>query len=67
MRKLETLGLNVAELKTFDETNIGSLSVYGSPAWYYTFLSQQCKETLESAQRSAKHIIFPDLSYDARR
>ena len=52
MRKLETLGLNV------DETNIGSLSVYGSPAWY-TILSQQCKETLESAQRSAKHIIFP--------
>ena len=66
MRKLKTLGLNATGLKTFYETNIRSLLVYGSPAWY-TLLSKQCKETLESVQRSATRIIFPDLSYDDRR
>ena len=66
MQKLKKLGLNASGLKTFYETNIPSLLVYNSPAWY-TLLSQQCKETLESVQKSATRIIFSDLSYDDRR
>ena len=66
MRKLKTLGLNATGLKTFYETNIRSVLVYGSPAWY-TLLSQQSKDTLEAIQRSATRIIFPDHTYDDRR
>ena len=32
-----------------------------------SILSQQCKETPESVQRSITRIIFADLSYDDRR
>ena len=65
MLKLKTLGLNATDLKSFYETNIRSVLVYSSPAWY-TFSSQQSKDTLEAIQRSATPIILPDHTYDDR-
>ena len=65
MRKLKTIGLNRAGLKTFYETNIRSLLIYGAPAWY-SLLSQQCKDKLESVQRTATRIMLPDLEYTDR-
>ena len=62
MRALNTLGMNSVCLKTFYVSNIGSLLIYGAPAWY-TILSDQCKEKLESTQRSATGVIFPYLAY----
>ena len=67
MRKLKTIGLNQAGLKTFYETNIRSLLIYGAPAWY-SLLSQQCKDKLEQVQRTATRIILhvPDFEYAHR-
>ena len=52
-------------LKTFYVSNIRSLLIYGDPTWY-TILSDQCKEKLESTQHSAARFIFPDLAYEDR-
>ena len=65
MRQLKTAGLNADGLKTYFITNIRSILLYGSPAWY-TLLSQTCKDSLELIQRSATRVILPDLDYDDR-
>ena len=51
--------------KPFYESNIRSILIYGARAWF-TILSDQCKEKLESIQRSATRVIFPDLAYEDR-
>ena len=65
MRKLKTLGLNNAGLKTFFESNIRSILIYGAPAWF-TIMCKQSKDKLESIQRHATRVIFPHLAYDER-
>ena len=51
--------------KPFYESNIRSILIYGARAWF-TILSDQCKEKLESIHRSAARVIFPDLAYEDR-
>ena len=65
MRKLKTLGVNNAGLKKFFESNIRSISIYGTPAWF-TVKCKQSKDKLESIQRHAARVIFPHLPYDER-
>ena len=63
MRKLKTLGLNNAGLKTFFESNIHSILIYGAVAWF-TIMCKQSKDKLDSIQRHATRVIFPHLVYD---
>ena len=65
MRTQKTLGMDSVGLKTFYVSNIRSLLIYGDPT-RYTIFSDQCKEKLESTQRSAARFIFPDLAYEDR-
>ena len=65
MRKLKTLGVNNAGLKTFFESNIRSISIYGTPAWF-PVTCKQSKDNLESIQWHVARVIFSHLAYNER-
>jgi hypothetical protein len=65
MRQLKNLGLNKRGLCVFYCSNIRSILTYAAPVWH-EFLTTQSRTLLESIQRSATRIIYPDFSYEER-
>lgn len=58
LRKLRNAGANTNSLLSFYMANIRSVMTYAAPVWY-TLLSKQDLNRLESIQRSATRIIIP--------
>ena len=62
---LKRFGVDEPSLIRFYLANIRSLLCYAAPAWF-SYLSDNNKNRLESIQRQCLRVIYPDTPYDDR-